>query len=525
MAANERSLALPNAASGDDANPSSDMDRNTKKVRFKDRLDNASSDIIVDSVQYLTLSWKDKLMGGILASFEIGSSASTFGVDSNNNKDLDLLVDDVQTSIVNGVLAIIFFDRIKEILYKEMELTVVIKLLGQNIGYNTLHNRISTLWKPISQFHLIDIENGYYLGPWIIFGQYLTVQLWSKEFSPLPPYPNVVLAWIRLPGLPGFMFHRQIVEAIGGLIGKVVKLDFQTDKRTRVSQSLVDRVIQWVEYEALPTICFGCGKYDHVKDLCPTVDLEPTSGDFLETTREALDFSGGEVVEETRSELGLGCWMRDGLLGTTGDWKYPFYGAKRAGRDVQKSRWRASVNGRIWNKIGAIKNVNIRDGGQILRIVGSRLMSDPTTKPNIGDGQSNSVRTSVNNRTGAGRFSGRPGKEMDTNFLSGEVVLEKRPMMEMCVRLSKILGAPLSPFLKMFWIPRNTLQLLLKTLLIKKKKVDWPILPVEILAKEFLGPERNLEVKNSFDVMVKKLPVLCMVGEVGLKLPAILEYL
>lgn len=154
----------------------------------------------------------------------------------------------MQTSIVNGVLAIIFSDRIKEILYKEMELTVVIKLLGQNIGYNTLHNRISTMWKPISQFHIMDIENGYYLvrflnktdydrillqGPWIIFGQYLTVQLWFKEFSPLPPYPNVVLAWIRLPGLPGFMFYRQIVEAIGGLIGKVVKLDFQTDKRTR----------------------------------------------------------------------------------------------------------------------------------------------------------------------------------------------------------------------------------------------------------------------------------------------------
>lgn len=101
---------------------------------------------------------------------------------------------------------------------------------------------------------------------------------------------------------------------------------------------------------------------------------------------------------------------------------------------MQKSRWRACVNGRIWNKIGAVKNVNIRDGGQILRSVGSRLMSDPTTKPNIGDGQSNSVRTSVNNRTGAGRFSGRPRKEMDTNFLSGEVVLEKRPMMEMCMR-------------------------------------------------------------------------------------------
>ncbi|KAH1113958.1 hypothetical protein J1N35_007336 [Gossypium stocksii] len=113
-----------------------------------------------------------------------------------------------------------------------MELTVVIKLLGRNIGYNTLHNRITSLWKPISSFHLMDIENGYYLvrflnrtdfdrvltqGPWIIFGQYPIVQPWTKEFSPMQPYPSVVL----------------IVEAIGGLVGKVVKLDLQTDNRSR----------------------------------------------------------------------------------------------------------------------------------------------------------------------------------------------------------------------------------------------------------------------------------------------------
>ncbi|KAK5846926.1 hypothetical protein PVK06_003227 [Gossypium arboreum] len=94
----------------------------------------------------------------------------------------------------------------------------------------------------------MDIENGYYLvrfmnkadydcillqGPWIIFGQYLTVQPWTKSFSPSQPYPSMVLAWIWLPSLPGFLFRRQIMEAIGGLIDKVVKLNFQTDNRSR----------------------------------------------------------------------------------------------------------------------------------------------------------------------------------------------------------------------------------------------------------------------------------------------------
>lgn len=63
-------------------------------------------------------------------------------------------------------------------------MTVVLKLLGLNIIYGVLFNRISNLWKPIQPFQLMDIENGYFLakfqnnedyekvltqGPWAIF--------------------------------------------------------------------------------------------------------------------------------------------------------------------------------------------------------------------------------------------------------------------------------------------------------------------------------------------------------------------
>lgn len=116
------------------------------------------------------------------------------------------------------------------------------------VGYTALHNCILSLWKPLKSFHLMNITNGYFLvkfqdrddyskaltqGPWIVYGQYLTVQQWTKEFSPVQPYPGVVLAWIRLSGLPRYLYRRQIIEAIGGLIEKVVKLDFQTHNGTR----------------------------------------------------------------------------------------------------------------------------------------------------------------------------------------------------------------------------------------------------------------------------------------------------
>ncbi|KAK5793041.1 hypothetical protein PVK06_034176 [Gossypium arboreum] len=64
-----------------------------------------------------------------------------------------------------------------------MELTVIVKFLGRNIGYNALHYSILFLWKPV----------------------------------------------------------------------------------------LVDEVAQRVEYEALPIVCFACGKYGHVKEMCNLV--------------------------------------------------------------------------------------------------------------------------------------------------------------------------------------------------------------------------------------------------------------
>ncbi|KAG8482810.1 hypothetical protein CXB51_024437 [Gossypium anomalum] len=70
-------------------------------------------------------------------------------------------------------------------------------------------------------------------GPYIIYDQYLMVQPWTKEFSPLQPFSNVVLAWIRLPRLPGHMYKRKILGEIGSMVGRFTKLDFNTDSRTR----------------------------------------------------------------------------------------------------------------------------------------------------------------------------------------------------------------------------------------------------------------------------------------------------
>ncbi|MBA0575688.1 hypothetical protein Golob_027418 [Gossypium lobatum] len=81
---------------------------------------------------------------------------------TRGDEDLVLLNGDVTISIVGGIPTIDFSDRIQQILFKGMELTVVLKLLGRSIGYAALQNRISSFWRPLKSFHLMDIENGYF---------------------------------------------------------------------------------------------------------------------------------------------------------------------------------------------------------------------------------------------------------------------------------------------------------------------------------------------------------------------------
>ncbi|KAH1097268.1 hypothetical protein J1N35_014189 [Gossypium stocksii] len=181
-----------------------------------------------------------------------------------------------------------------------MENTVILKLLGRNIGFSVLQNKLYNLWRPSAPLYMVDIENDYFLvkfqnkldcekvlseGPWIIFGQYLTVQLWTLAFDPSQAYPSVVMAWIRFPGLPGYLYNHKIITAIGEMVGKVVKLDMNTDSKARgrfarmvvyvdlekplVSHILINGRKQNVEYESLSTIRFHCGRYGHVENSCP----------------------------------------------------------------------------------------------------------------------------------------------------------------------------------------------------------------------------------------------------------------
>ncbi|KAK8556578.1 hypothetical protein V6N12_002976 [Hibiscus sabdariffa] len=76
---------------------------------------------------------------------------------------IDLLEDDGQVGESEGIPFIDISKRVQSLALKSMKFTLVVKVLGRRIGYNVLHNRIYSIWKPSHPLKLIDIENDYFL--------------------------------------------------------------------------------------------------------------------------------------------------------------------------------------------------------------------------------------------------------------------------------------------------------------------------------------------------------------------------
>ncbi|KAK9213798.1 hypothetical protein WN944_005783 [Citrus x changshan-huyou] len=164
--------------------------------------------------------------------------------------------------------SISFLDRVHAKLSEPWKHSVVVKLLGRNIGYKNLCTRLHALWRTTMTYSVIDLENNYFLirfrsagdvvdaltkGPWIIMGHYLTVQPWSPSFDFTKTVLDQVTVWIRLPGLAVHLYNQKVLQKLIS-----VSLD-----KPLVSQFELDRRIQKVEYEGLPVICFACGRYGH----------------------------------------------------------------------------------------------------------------------------------------------------------------------------------------------------------------------------------------------------------------------
>ncbi|MFQ6625974.1 hypothetical protein Gotur_005598 [Gossypium turneri] len=76
-------------------------------------------------------------------------------------------------------------------------------------------------------------------GPWVIFGQYLTIRLWTPNFSTTQ-------------------------DKVGIQVGRFIRIAICVDlRKPLISKVRINGHLQRVEYESLPHVCFKCCLYGH----------------------------------------------------------------------------------------------------------------------------------------------------------------------------------------------------------------------------------------------------------------------
>nr|XP_025616677.1 uncharacterized protein LOC112708979 [Arachis hypogaea] len=175
------------------------------------------------------------------------------------------------------------------------------------------------MWSGKGSIDVIDLGHEFYLvkfysqedldyalleGPWKIYDHYLAVRCWEPNFNPLLVTIDKITAWVRLPGLPIELYDRSILRKIGELIGRVVKVDTNTEKMYRgkfarlcvevdltkplIGKYMINGVCFKVEYEGLHQICFTCGRADHDQKNC-ILERKQAGGELGENSRKECE--------------------------------------------------------------------------------------------------------------------------------------------------------------------------------------------------------------------------------------------
>jgi hypothetical protein len=211
---------------------------------------------------------------------------------------------------------------------------LVVKLLGKNLGYNTMKTKLENVWKLTGSSELMDVGHAYYMvkfdgeedknkvingGPWMIYDHYLAVCQWSPSFNAATAKIDKTMVWIRIPSLNLVYYDESVLWALASMVGTPVKVDLHTLRVARgrfaricvevdLTRPVVGRVGingEWyqVQYEGLHIICTQCGCYGHVLKDC-TIKMKNVPTAKTGKSSESHD-SGESQTKETVQQQNL----------------------------------------------------------------------------------------------------------------------------------------------------------------------------------------------------------------------------
>ncbi|KAL4298309.1 hypothetical protein GQ457_12G016980 [Hibiscus cannabinus] len=204
---------------------------------------------------------------------------------------------------MDGILTINFSERLHTLVDEKFSISIIVFLLVCSIGYVALLSRNKTLRNPSGDIALSDLENDYFLvrfakskdcpqvlmgDPCLIYCCYLMVQPLSQSFSTSLDHPKKIVVWVRLLGLSYRYYTKNMLRYMDEIVRDIVRIDFNILEGKRghftkiivvvnlnkplASSITIDGVLQRIEYEGLPTICYSRGRYSHTLENCMPVE-------------------------------------------------------------------------------------------------------------------------------------------------------------------------------------------------------------------------------------------------------------
>ncbi|KAK2412313.1 zinc ion binding / nucleic acid binding protein [Trifolium repens] len=200
-------------------------------------------------------------------------------------------------------------DSVLKDLWLPWQHAVIVKLLGKNLGFFAMRDRLKAIWKLTGDMEMLDVGYGFFMikfdleadrdkvisgGPWMIYDNYVAIRPWTTDFISSQVKINKTLVWIRFPSLGLEYYDESLLLALASAVGTPVKVDLHTldvsrGKFARVCIEIdLDKPVVgkvwfrdfWyhVEYEGLHLLCKCCGLYGHVARNCPTTIKEQENG-------------------------------------------------------------------------------------------------------------------------------------------------------------------------------------------------------------------------------------------------------
>lgn len=238
-------------------------------------------------------TFKEKLVGEIPGAYaKAFDFTDLLGMEEDSDEEMDELCE--------GLVVVKLTRETKSRIRRPWSNALIIKLYGRTVGFNFLQSKLNIMWKPLGRLDCIDLGKDFYTvrfsvkedmdavlknGPWFIGGHFLTIRPWEPFFKPACASVSSIATWVRLHELPMELYEAEVLQQIGGAIGKVLRIDTQTALESRgryarlcikvdinkpiINTILIRRFKQSVIYEAFHKLCFTCGRIGHKKEACP----------------------------------------------------------------------------------------------------------------------------------------------------------------------------------------------------------------------------------------------------------------